>query len=696
MAAEMVEAMMDKPLKIMGVLATPRVSRNMNLYLPSELERAVKKLGDKFIPIYLEHVDVQNAIGRAKLIWNPEKLQVEFIGEILDPDVADKIKHGLIKHVSLGADYERIDQLDGVNVIRGLEFRELSLVAVPGIPEANIQVVESADGSYVFSDVEIKVRNKLAVENAQPEMTQEEAKVISHETTEKASERVVPFEATKKAPVERDWDDDRARMSLRKWASSDGSGDPDKIDWSKYARGFAWYDAENRETLGAYKLPHHEVIDGELCVVWRGVVAAMAALMGARGGVDIPTDERRGVYNHLAKHYEQFEREPPSFEFLQAVSESCDPETIEKIASVIFAEIEDEEVNVSKNISCEKLETEMSQEIKVEEVKVEEVKALPTHAEEAVEKENEEKKVSERHAEIFKKLKEAVTGVPTGYLKWSVDVYPVPAALPVDLTKFADVKTIKKGQGSAKFYKIASLTFTSVTEGTEQSESSQAISVVEITPAKYGAVQVLTDSQMDRAEVDIIAAVENTMKNAAFAKFNELILTALDDPTQITNVVYGGGKTSEDALTASDVLTLSVVAAAKRKILESKIACDVGDLVLVISPKQYYDLLQDANVMKAVTQEPAAFFKDALEMILGCRIVVSDQVRTGTGSGTPPITTYHAVMFKAKEAVGLAVEKDLEIEPVREGAKRQTKFVGTISAGAKVLVPEAACRIITA
>ncbi|MHC1602348.1 MAG: hypothetical protein ACXQS4_03865, partial [Methermicoccaceae archaeon] len=43
----------------------------------------------------------------------------------------------------------------------------------------------------------------------------------------------------------------------------------------------------------------------------RGLFAAMAALQGARGGVDIPAGERKAVYNHLAAHYADLELEPP-------------------------------------------------------------------------------------------------------------------------------------------------------------------------------------------------------------------------------------------------------------------------------------------------------------------------------------------------------------------------------------------------
>lgn len=112
------------------------------------------------------------------------------------------------------------------------------------------------------------------------------------------------------APKDRSWD----------WGE-DASGNLEDLirhgGWATVARTHAWYDpGEDPEhdpphKKGAYKLPHHEVIDGRLRVVWRGVVAAMAVVNGARGGVDMPAKDRRAVYEHLAGHYHQFEEEPP-------------------------------------------------------------------------------------------------------------------------------------------------------------------------------------------------------------------------------------------------------------------------------------------------------------------------------------------------------------------------------------------------
>lgn len=79
----------------------------------------------------------------------------------------------------------------------------------------------------------------------------------------------------------------------------------------------AWVNSEEKDKKSSYKLPHHKA-KGDHSLVWRGTSAAMGALLGARGGVDIPDNDRKGAYNHLKKHYAEFDKEAPDFKFVEA------------------------------------------------------------------------------------------------------------------------------------------------------------------------------------------------------------------------------------------------------------------------------------------------------------------------------------------------------------------------------------------
>ena len=81
----------------------------------------------------------------------------------------------------------------------------------------------------------------------------------------------VPYKKYAKADEGKKWDGAQAKENLKEYATDD-NGD---IDYAKYSKGFAWYDETNKETLGAYKLPHHDVVDGNLETVLSGVEAAM-------------------------------------------------------------------------------------------------------------------------------------------------------------------------------------------------------------------------------------------------------------------------------------------------------------------------------------------------------------------------------------------------------------------------------------
>ncbi|MFB3887943.1 MAG: hypothetical protein ACE14S_00505 [Candidatus Bathyarchaeia archaeon] len=138
MPFEIREKILEKPLRVRGIALTAGMSRNFNVYTPEELQSFASKLVNA--PMYLEHVAAPSAVGKVtKTEWDGEHLWYE--AEVLDEETAEKIRKGLIRHVSIGADYETLDFLSG-KVPHGLHNAEISLVAVPGIPEANVQIIE--------------------------------------------------------------------------------------------------------------------------------------------------------------------------------------------------------------------------------------------------------------------------------------------------------------------------------------------------------------------------------------------------------------------------------------------------------------------------------------------------------------------------------------------------------------------------
>jgi len=85
-------------------------------------------------------------------------------------------------------------------------------------------------------------------------------------------------------------------------------------DEAYFSRIFAWLDPDADPTVkSSYGWPHHEVSgDGTPgAAILDALSAGVAALNGARGGTDIGEAGRRGVWRHLAHHYEELDMEAP-------------------------------------------------------------------------------------------------------------------------------------------------------------------------------------------------------------------------------------------------------------------------------------------------------------------------------------------------------------------------------------------------
>lgn len=192
-------------------------------------------------------------------------------------------------------------------IVTDWELLEISPVPVPSNPEALLLGLQG-EALKVAEKAPVAVQQIIG---AQVEQRLAELK-SELEAFAKGDFVVKGAVATHSTPVDMEsaWDANKARAQVAKWASEDGSGAKDTINWGKYAQGFAWFDEAKADNLGSYKLPHHTPKGNQLVAVWRGVTTAMASLLGARGGVDVGADQQ-AVYNHLAKHYKDAGKTPP-------------------------------------------------------------------------------------------------------------------------------------------------------------------------------------------------------------------------------------------------------------------------------------------------------------------------------------------------------------------------------------------------
>lgn len=188
-------------------------------------------------------------------------------------------KNGFLNASSVGfrglKSAPREDDADRPMWMRGLHFTEQELVELSLVPvPANAEALVSARSMKSFDPKGVEMIEKAVTE----------------------FKSVIPFHSYPLA------DEDVA------WDAGKEVGAAEVEDLKKMC---AWYDADSSDKKSAYKLPHHQK-DGYK-TVWRGVAAAMGAILGARGGVNIPDADKKGVYNHLAKHYKEFDKEAPEF-----------------------------------------------------------------------------------------------------------------------------------------------------------------------------------------------------------------------------------------------------------------------------------------------------------------------------------------------------------------------------------------------
>jgi len=216
-----------------------------------------------------------------------------------------------------------IDEKKRIRVIKEIDLWELSIVTFPAKLGATVNNVKNIEEAGTEREMEQALRDaglsknasKYVVKLCRPSLREagvvtglgalsgildslKEVNTAVGKSFEDAlaleEEKVIPFHSYRNAPPNTTWD---------------GSEEVKKADTDQLVRMATWFDSTKPDVKASYKLTHHKA--GSFTTIWRGVTNAMAKLL--QPGTQIPSTERRGVYDHLVKHYKEFDKEPPAF-----------------------------------------------------------------------------------------------------------------------------------------------------------------------------------------------------------------------------------------------------------------------------------------------------------------------------------------------------------------------------------------------
>ena len=224
-------------------------------------------------------------------------------------------------------------------------------------------------------------------------------------------------------------------------------------------------------------------------------------------------------------------------------------------------------------------------------------------------------------------------------------------------------------------------------------------SQVTVTVTEYGnaveqteKVNMATFSSIDTMIGDAIAY------NAADT-LDQLVATAL---TSGSVVKYGGSRTSTATLTATDVLSTTMLRKAQTTLLEANAQPRVGDLyTLFIHPRQAFDLRAETgsggfvDIHKYTTENVGNLLTGTIGVLEGFQVVQTSRVPSTT-SGASSATVYSAVAV-GKEALLEANVYDVQtvVAPQIDILRRKSALGWKYFGGWGIFRDAAVCRLET-
>lgn len=171
--------------KIKGIAINETTTSNGHKFIGEELKTAAQSLVG--VPLLKDHENiVDNIVGRVvNSSYNEIDKNIQFEAKIMDAKMREMIADGRLNTVSVGAAVRELEENDDGELIpRGIQFKELSLVAIPADPGAAFQI--ALQNSY-SNKCKTTVKGGLNMAEEQQEVPQEEPKEESKEESQEES-----------------------------------------------------------------------------------------------------------------------------------------------------------------------------------------------------------------------------------------------------------------------------------------------------------------------------------------------------------------------------------------------------------------------------------------------------------------------------------------------------------------------------
>ena len=222
---------------------------------------------------------------------------------------------------------------------------------------------------------------------------------------------------------------------------------------------------------------------------------------------------------------------------------------------------------------------------------------------------------------------------------------------------------------------------------------------VTVTVTEYGNAVEQTEKVNLAAFSDIDTMIGDAIAFNAADTLDKLVATAL---TGGTVVKYGGSRTSTGTLTASDVLSTTMLRKAQTALLEANAQPRIGDLyTLFIHPRQAFDLRAETgsggfvDIHKYTTENVGNLLTGTIGVLEGFQVVQTTRVPSAA-EGASSATVYKAVAV-GKEALLEANVYDVQtvIAPQIDILRRKSALGWKYFGGWGIFRDAAVCRLET-